>query len=97
MLGEICAHALPEAGGGSRGNGDATLLLLLHPVHGGRAIMHLANLVIDPRVEQNPLGGGGLAGIDVCGNADVAIALDRSLAGHLIYLPYLNQTAMRPR
>ncbi len=29
--------AFPEAGGGSRGNGDTPLLLLLHPVHRGGA------------------------------------------------------------
>ena len=34
--------------------------------------------------------------VNVRRNADIAIALDGSLAGHLIYLPYLNQTAMTP-
>src|SRR5256885_7355777 len=32
---------LPEAGGGSRGDGDAALLLLLHPVHRRGAVVHL--------------------------------------------------------
>jgi hypothetical protein len=59
--------------------------------------MHLANLVIDAGVKQDTLGGGGLSGVDMRRNADIAIALDGSLAGHLIYLPYLNQTAMTPR
>jgi hypothetical protein len=59
--------------------------------------MNLADLVIHAGVEKDALGGGGLAGVDVRRNADIAIALDGSLAGHLIYLPYLNQTAMTPR
>ena len=39
---------LPEGGGSSRGNGDTTLLLLLHPVHGGGTVMYLTNLVRHP-------------------------------------------------
>jgi hypothetical protein len=33
--------------------------------------VHLADLVRLPRVEEDPLGGGGLAGIDVRHDADV--------------------------
>src|SRR5918993_1154308 len=44
---ERLVHAGPEARGGSGRDGDATLLLLLHPVHGCRAVVHFANLVID--------------------------------------------------
>jgi hypothetical protein len=58
-------HPLPEAGRRRRGDGDPALLLLLHPVHGGRAVVHLADLVVHTGVEQDALGGGGLAGIDV--------------------------------
>jgi hypothetical protein len=58
-------HALPEAGGGSRGDRDAALLLLLHPVHRGGAVVHFTDLVVHTGVEQDALGGGGLAGIDV--------------------------------
>ena len=36
---------VPSAGGGSRGDGDASLLLLSHPVHGSTSLMHLPNLV----------------------------------------------------
>jgi hypothetical protein len=94
MLGEVHPHALPEAGRRRRSDGDAALLLLLHPVHGRGAIMHFANLVIDAGVEQDALGRRRLSGIDVRGNANVAIALNRSLAGHFEYLPYLSQTAL---
>src|SRR3990167_1370176 len=82
VLGEAQLHALPEAGGGCRGDGDAALLLLLHPVHRGGAVMHFADLVVHTGVEQDALGRRRLAGIDVRGNADVAVALDGGLAGH---------------
>jgi hypothetical protein len=73
VLGQGRVHALPEAGGGSGGNRDAALLLLLHPVHGGRAVVNFTNLVVHAGVKKDPLGGGGLAGINVRGNADVAV------------------------
>jgi hypothetical protein len=82
VLGEGQVHALPEAGGGRRRDRDAALLLLLHPVHRGGAVVHLTDLVVHAGVEQDALGGGGLAGIDVRGDADVAVALDGGLAGH---------------
>jgi hypothetical protein len=75
-------HALPEAGGGSRGDRDAALLLLLHPVHRGGAVVHFTDLVVHTGVEQDALGRRGLAGVDVRRDADVAVALDGGLAGH---------------
>ena len=62
----------PEAGGRGRRNRDAALLLLDHPVHRRRAFVHLANLVIDPGVIEHALGGGGLTGIDMRHDADIA-------------------------
>ena len=62
----------PVAGGRSRGDRDATLLFLLHPVHGGAAIVNFTDLVVDAGVVQNALGRGRLAGIDVRHDADVA-------------------------
>ena len=85
VLGEVLRHALPEAGGGSRGDRDAALLLLLHPVHRGGAVVHFTDLVVHTGVEQDALGGGGLAGVDVRGDTDVAVALDGGLAGHENY------------
>ncbi|MNS70698.1 hypothetical protein D3C72_1040450 [compost metagenome] len=82
VLGQRVVHALPEAGHGSRGDRDATLLFLLHPVGRCRAIVHFAELVGHARVEQDTFGGGGLAGVDVRGDTDVAVALDGGLAGH---------------
>ena len=72
----------PEAGGRGGGDRDATLLLLLHPVHGGGALMDLADLVRLAGVIEDPLGGRGLAGIDVGHDAEVAVVLDGVRAGH---------------
>ena len=61
----------PHAGGGRRGDGDAALLLLGHPVHGGRALVHLADLVVLTGVVEDPLGSGGLARVDMGHDPDV--------------------------
>ncbi len=82
VLVELLLHALPETGGRSRGDRDATLLLLLHPVHGGRTIVHLTDLVREAGIKQYPLSGGGLTSIHVGNNTDVAITVDRSLTSH---------------
>ena len=63
---------VPETGHRSGGNGDTALLLLLHPVGGGCTVVGLADLAVDAGVEQDALGGGGLTGIDVGHDADVA-------------------------
>src|SRR3546814_9642966 len=63
---DVCSSdLLPEAGGRRGGDGDATLLLLLHPVHGGIAVMGLAELMGDTGVVEDALGRRRLAGIDV--------------------------------
>jgi hypothetical protein len=70
--------ALPPFGGhGGGGDGDSTLALLLHPVGRGGTIVHFANPVDHPGVKQDTLGQGGLAGINVGRNPDVAGALQR--------------------
>ena len=63
---------IPEAGGGSGGDGDAPLLFLFHPVHGGGAVVHLTDLVAHTGVVEDALRGRRLAGIDVRHDADVA-------------------------
>src|SRR3546814_10248903 len=83
MLRHGLVHATPERRGGGRSDGDAALLLLFHPVHGGGAVVDFADLVADTRVEQDALGRGGLAGIDVGHDAEVAVTLDGSGAGHV--------------
>ena len=79
---DVDAVIAPEAGGRRRGDGDAALLLLRHPVHDRRAVMDLAQLVGDPGVVQDALGRGRLPGIDVRHDADVPIAAERDLPGH---------------
>src|SRR5262249_38709419 len=69
---DVDAVIPPETGRGRRRDGDAALLLLLHPVHDRRALMDLTNLVGDARIEEDALGRRRLAGIDVRHDADVA-------------------------
>ena len=61
----------PHAGRRRGGNRDAALLLLLHPVHRGCALVDLTDLVVDAGVEQDPLGGRGFARVDMRHDADV--------------------------
>ena len=72
----------PEARGGGGADGDAALLLLDHEVHRGGAVVHLAELVVLARVEEDALRGGGLAAVDVGHDADVAVLVERDLAWH---------------
>ncbi|ANA99818.1 hypothetical protein BB28_19720 [Mycobacteroides chelonae CCUG 47445] len=62
----------PVSGRRGRRDGDAALLLLLHPVHGGCAVVDLTDLVRDTGVEEDAFSRGGLAGIDVGHDAEVA-------------------------
>ncbi len=64
--------ALPLSGGRGGRNRDAALALLLHPVHDGRALVDLADLVSAAGVVEHALGHGRLAGIDVGDDADIA-------------------------
>jgi len=79
---DVQAVIAPETGRRGRRDRDPALLLLLHPVHRGGALMDFANLVRLAGVEQNTLGGRGFAGIDVGHDAEIAISLERVAAGH---------------
>src|SRR5207249_442993 len=81
---ELLAAAGPEGGGGGGGDRDAALLLLLHPVHGGGAVMDLAQLVRPAGVVEDALGRSRLPGIDVGHDADVPNAFERRGSGHLV-------------
>ena len=74
---------LPGAGCGRGGNGDAALLLLLHPVHRRGALMHLADLVDLLCVEEDALGDRGLTGVNVRNDPNVSGSLERRCSGHL--------------
>src|SRR5204863_9278876 len=79
---DVDAVIAPEAGRRRRRDGDTALLFLLHPVHDGGAFVHFADLVCDPGIEQDPLGGRGLAGLDVRHDADVACLGEGYLPWH---------------
>ena len=64
--------SVPEAGGRGRGNRDAALLLLLHPVHRRGAFVHLTELVRDARIIEDALRSRGLTGIDMRHDADIS-------------------------
>ena len=70
----------PLAGRGRGGDGDAALLLLDHPVHGGGAFVDLTDLVVLAGVIEDPLGRGGLARVDVGHDPDVAGPGERELS-----------------
>ena len=74
---QVDAMIVPEAGRGGGGDRDPPLLLLLHPVHRGGALVDLAELVDLLRVEEDPLGHGRLARVDVGDDPDVPGALER--------------------
>ena len=67
----------PLAGGGRRSDRDAAFLLLLHPVHDGRAVVHFADLVGSAGVVKDTLGDSRLTGINVGHDADVPDVLER--------------------
>ena len=75
----------PRRGRGRGGDGDPPLLLLLHPVHGGGALMNLTDLVVDAGVEENPLSRRRLARVDMRHDPDVADLgeIYARLGGHL--------------
>ena len=61
----------PETCRSSGSDGDTSLLLLLHPVHGRGSVMDFADFVVDAGVKQYPLGGGRFTGVDVRHDTDV--------------------------
>ena len=67
----------PERRRRGRRDRDAALLLLRHPVHRRRALVHLAHLVGAARVVEDPLGRRRLARVDVGHDPDVADAVER--------------------
>ena len=67
---------LPETGGSSGSDGNTTLLLLSHPVHGGGTLVGLTQLVVDAGVEENTLGSRSLACVNVSHDADISCFLE---------------------
>jgi len=82
---------VPERGRCSAGDGDSPLLLLLHPVHGCGTLMNLSHLMGQARVVQDTLRCGGLAGINVRHDADVACIFQLCVSAHCQITSSLNQ------
>ena len=74
----------PLRGGRGRRDRDAALLLLDHVVHHRGAFVHLADLVGAAGVEEDALGRGGLARVDVGHDPDVAGLLEGKFACHVV-------------
>ena len=81
----------PIACGGSGSDRDATLLLLRHPVHRRSAVVRLTDFVVDACIEQDALGGRGLACVDMGHNADVSGHFQRNVSWHSFLLKVKTQ------
>ncbi len=73
---------LPEGRRRGRRDGDAALLLLLHPVHGRSAVVHFADLMRLAGIIEDALGRRRLPGINVGHDAEITIVLDCVAARH---------------
>ena len=73
-INDVDAVIAPAGGDGRRGDGDAPLALLGHPVRYGGAVVHLTDLVHHTGIEQDPFRGGGFTGINVCRDTDISDA-----------------------
>lgn len=72
----------PLAAHGGRGDGDALLLLGLLVVERGGPVVDLAGLSDAAGEHEDAFGEGGLAGVDVSDDAEVAYPLDVVSKGH---------------
>ena len=67
----VLAMTLPLGEDGGGGDGDAALLLFLHPVGRRGAVMHFTDLVLLAGVVENALRHGRLARVDVGDDAEI--------------------------
>ena len=74
---------LPGALGRGGRDRDAALLLLLHPVHRGGAVVDFTDLVVDAGVEEDALGRGGFARVDMRHDPDVAGLGELGVVSHV--------------
>ena len=88
---DINAVAIPVGGGSSGSDGNTSLLLLNHPVHGRAAVVGLTNLVIDACVIQDALSGGGFTSVNVGHYADVTCHFQRDISWHIVLLKISTQ------
>jgi hypothetical protein len=64
---QVDAAAVPENGGGSRGDGDPSFLFLLHPVHCSAALMSFHGIADTAAIKEYPLACGSLTCVDMSG------------------------------
>ena len=83
---DVQALLVPVSCRRSRRNGDATLLLLLHPIHRRGTFVHFADFVALAGIIKDALGGRGLAGVDMRHDTEVAVISDWMLARHGLFL-----------
>ncbi|CDJ79006.1 Hypothetical protein SMB2099_4392 [Serratia marcescens SMB2099] len=93
---ELLGHTRPEGSSRCRSDGNTTLLLLFHPVHGGSAVMNFTDFVVYTGVEQNTFGSGGFTGVDVSTDTDVAVACNGCCTSHLIPLFLGRSSSVNP-
>src|SRR5271169_6060945 len=79
---DVEALVMPESGGRGRRDGDAALLLLLHPVHGRSAVVHFADLMRLAGIIEDALSGRRFPGINVGHDAEIPIVIDCVAARH---------------
>ena len=79
---DVNSMIFPVTSGSRRSDGNTTLLLLLHPVHGGRTLMGLTDLVVDTGIEQDTLSRRRFTGVDMSHDTNVSGTLKRFLSGH---------------
>jgi hypothetical protein len=66
-----------------RGNGNSSFLFLLHPIHGGRAIIYFSHAVGLFRVKKDPFSDSGLSRIDVGHKPNISGSGEPFLSSHL--------------
>jgi hypothetical protein len=64
----------PETGSGGRGDGNPSLLFLLHPIHGCRTFIDLSYSVGDASIIENSFCRRRLPSVDVSHDANVTYA-----------------------
>ena len=72
----------PKTSRGGRGDRNTTFLLLLHPIHGRRAIMHLTDLMRLTGIIEHAFGRRRFTRIDMRHDADIACLLEWILTCH---------------
>ena len=79
---DVEALVLPEGGRRGGRDGDAALLLLLHPVHRRGAVVDFADLMRLAGIVEDALSRRRLPGINVSHDAEITIVLDCVAARH---------------